>query len=194
MHGGATEDWRGDDRNRWPPILARQWRATADGAARTGLIRRPDAAAAEHYCLPTCCHHVIPETWCPTFVSQEVARPARMRPTERVCTCFWPHDAALACSSAVSVRQQQDPCFRPCLVSTESSKIPVTSNIWTHTWSIKYRLIQNQLHRWRLISVTNFLTIINLSLAHAYCSTTMSNHGLIRLKRFVSQINRKLCN
>ena len=40
----------------------------------------------------------------------------------------------------------------------------------------------------------NFLDIINISLAHVYCSTTLSNHRLIRLKRFISQINRKLCN
>ena len=28
-----------------------------------------------------------------------------------------------------------------CLVSTGAPKIPVTSNVWTHAWSIKYRLI-----------------------------------------------------
>ena len=40
----------------------------------------------------------------------------------------------------------------------------------------------------------DFLSLINMSLAHVYCSTTLSNHKLIRLKRFVSQISRKLCN
>ena len=38
---------------------------------------------------------------------------------------------------------------------------------------------------------TNFLSLINLSLAYFYCSTILSNYGLIRLKRFVSQISRK---
>ena len=31
--------------------------------------------------------------------------------------------------------------YRTCLVSTGLSKILVTSNVWTHIWSIKYRLI-----------------------------------------------------
>ena len=31
--------------------------------------------------------------------------------------------------------------IRACLVSTGAPKIPVTSNVWTHAWSIKYRLI-----------------------------------------------------
>ena len=33
--------------------------------------------------------------------------------------------------------------LRACLVFTGVSKIPVTSNVWTHAWSIKYRLITN---------------------------------------------------
>jgi hypothetical protein len=33
---------------------------------------------------------------------------------------------------------------------------------------------------------TNLVSLINLSLAHVYCSTTLLNHGLIRLKKFVS--------
>ena len=41
---------------------------------------------------------------------------------------------------------------------------------------------------------TNLLSLINLLLTHVYCSTLLSNHGLIRLKRFVSQNSRKLCN
>ncbi len=36
--------------------------------------------------------------------------------------------------------------------------------------------------------------LINLSLANVYCSTTLSNHGVIRLKRFVSQFTCNLCN
>ena len=35
----------------------------------------------------------------------------------------------------------------------------------------------------------NLLNLINPSLAHVYCSTTLSNHGLIRLIRFVSSIS-----
>jgi hypothetical protein len=40
----------------------------------------------------------------------------------------------------------------------------------------------------------NLLSLINPSLAHVYCSTTVSNHGLIRLKKFVSRISCNLCN
>jgi hypothetical protein len=40
----------------------------------------------------------------------------------------------------------------------------------------------------------NLLSLINPSLPHVYYSTTVSNHGLIRLKKFVSQISRNLCN
>ena len=39
-----------------------------------------------------------------------------------------------------------------------------------------------QADRWRLIYETNLLSLINPPLAHIYCSTTLSNHGLIRLK------------
>jgi hypothetical protein len=38
------------------------------------------------------------------------------------------------------------------------------------------------------------LSLINPSLANVYFSTTLSNHGAIRLKSFVSQISRYLCN
>ena len=31
--------------------------------------------------------------------------------------------------------------LRGCLVPFPPPKIPVTSNVWTHAWSIKYRLI-----------------------------------------------------
>jgi hypothetical protein len=37
---------------------------------------------------------------------------------------------------------------------------------------------------------TNLLNLINPSLANVYCSTSLSNHGVIRLKRFVSQFTR----
>ena len=44
----------------------------------------------------------------------------------------------------------------------------------------------------------NLLRLIDLSLAHNYysnyCSNLVSNHGLIRLIRFVSQFISKLCN
>ena len=40
----------------------------------------------------------------------------------------------------------------------------------------------------------NLLSLINPSLAHIYCSTTLSNHGLIRLNRFVLQISLNMCN
>jgi hypothetical protein len=36
---------------------------------------------------------------------------------------------------------------------------------------------------------TNLLILINPSLAHVYCSITLSNHGLIRLNGFVSRIS-----
>jgi hypothetical protein len=34
-----------------------------------------------------------------------------------------------------------------------------------------------------VIRKMNLLSLINPSLAHVYCSTTLSNHGLIRLKK-----------
>ena len=34
----------------------------------------------------------------------------------------------------------------------------------------------------------NLLRLINISLAHVYCSNLVSNHGLIRLIRFVSNL------
>jgi hypothetical protein len=41
---------------------------------------------------------------------------------------------------------------------------------------------------------TNLLSLINSLLANVYCSETLSNHGVIRLKRFVLQFTCKLCN
>jgi hypothetical protein len=38
----------------------------------------------------------------------------------------------------------------------------------------------------------NLLRLINLSLAHVYCSMILSNHGMIRLKKFVSQNTRNV--
>ena len=38
------------------------------------------------------------------------------------------------------------------------------------------------------------LSLINPSLAYVYCSTTLSNRELIRLKKFVSQISHNLYN
>jgi hypothetical protein len=40
----------------------------------------------------------------------------------------------------------------------------------------------------------NLLSLINLLLAHFYLSTTLSNHGLIRLKKFISQSSRNMCD
>ncbi len=40
----------------------------------------------------------------------------------------------------------------------------------------------------------NLLSLINPSLANIYCSTTLSNYNVIRLKRFVSQFTCKLYN
>jgi hypothetical protein len=40
----------------------------------------------------------------------------------------------------------------------------------------------------------NLLSLINPSLVNIYCSITLSNHGVIRLKRFVSQFSVGLCN
>jgi hypothetical protein len=51
----------------------------------------------------------------------------------------------------------------------------------------------NKKHKLQIPSVnheTNLLRLINPSLAYIYCSTIVSNHGLIRLKKFVSQISR----
>ena len=44
------------------------------------------------------------------------------------------------------------------------------------------------------INDASLLSLINLSLAYVYCSTTLSNHGLIKLKKFVSQSSRNLYN
>ena len=52
----------------------------------------------------------------------------------------------------------------------------------------------NKLHNPSVLHETNFLNIIKSSLAHGYCSTTLSNHDLIRLKKFVSQIGHNLYN
>ena len=61
-------------------------------------------------------------------------------------------------------------------------------------WSIKLRLIQNKLQIPHINCETNLLSLINLSLRNVYCSITLSNHGVVRLKRFVSQFTCKLCN
>ena len=60
-------------------------------------------------------------------------------------------------------------------------------------WDVRI-LIKNKLQNPLVLHETNLLSLINPSSAHAYCITTLSNHGLIRLKRFVSQISHKLCN
>ena len=40
----------------------------------------------------------------------------------------------------------------------------------------------------------NLLSLINLILAHIYCSTKLLNYELIRLKRSISQSRRSLSN
>jgi hypothetical protein len=40
-----------------------------------------------------------------------------------------------------------------------------------------------------LIREMNLLSLINLSLAYVYCSTTLLNHELIMLNKFISQIS-----
>ena len=50
--------------------------------------------------------------------------------------------------------------------------------------------LQNFLHGWIVHRETNLMNLINSSLEIVYCSTTLSNHGLIRLKRFVSKLHR----
>ena len=55
------------------------------------------------------------------------------------------HAGAWAGIASVSVRTQQFCFLRGCLVSAGAPKIPFTSNVWTHAWSIKYRLITKQI-------------------------------------------------
>ena len=52
-------------------------------------------------------------------------------------------------------------------------------------WGVQI-LIKNELHNPSVLHGTNFLSIINPSLAHVYGSKILPNYGLIRLKRFVS--------
>ena len=47
---------------------------------------------------------------------------------------------------------------------------------------------KNKLQNLSVLHETNLLSLINPSLAHVYCSTTLSNHRLIRLKN----LSRKL--
>ena len=46
---------------------------------------------------------------------------------------------------------------------------------------------KNELQNPSVLYETNLLSLINPLLAYIYCSITLSNHGLIRLKKFVSQ-------
>jgi hypothetical protein len=52
---------------------------------------------------------------------------------------------------------------------------------------------KNKLQNLSVIHKTNLLSLINPSSAHVYCSITLSNHRLIRLKKFVSQNSLNLC-
>ena len=40
----------------------------------------------------------------------------------------------------------------------------------------------------------NLLNLINLLLVYVYCNTKLSNHKLIRIKKFISQISRNILN
>jgi hypothetical protein len=62
---------------------------------------------------------------------------------------------------------------------------------WDATWGV--RILIKKLQNPSVIRETNLLSLINLSLAYIYCSTTLSNHELIRLKKFVSQNSLNLC-
>ena len=66
--------------------------------------------------------------------------------------------------------------------------------VYEHIWSIKCRLITKQIINFTCNCETNLLSLINPLLANVYCSTTLSNHSVIRLKRFVSRFTCKLCN
>ena len=47
---------------------------------------------------------------------------------------------------------------------------------------------KNKLHNPSVLHEINFLSLINPSLAYVYCSKTLSNHGLIRLKNSSSKL------
>jgi hypothetical protein len=70
----------------------------------------------------------------------------------------------------------------------------ITLDIRTHIWNIKRSLITKQLHIPPGNYEINLLSIINPSLTNIYCSTILSNHCAIRVKRFVSQFSGELCN
>jgi hypothetical protein len=50
-----------------------------------------------------------------------------------------------------------------------------------------------KLHNPSVLRKMNLLSLINPSSAYVYCSILLSNHRLIRLKRFVSQNSLNLC-
>jgi hypothetical protein len=60
-------------------------------------------------------------------------------------------------------------------------------------WDVQI-LIKNKLQNPSVNHEINLLSLINPSLAHVLLCTLLLNHELIRLKRFVSQITRNLCN
>jgi hypothetical protein len=67
---------------------------------------------------------------------------------------------------------------------------------WCHIGCYMTCLDTNKKNKLQIPSVNremNLLRVINPSLAYVYCSTTLSNHGLIRLKNFVLQISLNLC-
>ena len=51
--------------------------------------------------------------------------------------------------------------IRGCLVSTEAPKIPITSNVGTYAWSIKYRLIMKLIAQLATNLRGEFLSLIS---------------------------------
>ena len=97
------------------------------------------------------------------------------------------------CSLGVVAFRSRRPFIRPCL--DPGCKL-FGCYIWCYV-GVSYVgiriLIKNKLQNPLVNHEMNLLNLINPSLAHI-CSTLLSNHELIRLKRFVSQSSRNLCN
>ena len=83
--------------------------------------------------------------------------------------------------------QEQNTATKPRLFLVPFSKI--FGNRILAFRSTKWSLFINFLHRWVLNRETNLTSIINSSLEIIYCSTTLSNYDLIRLKKFISKLH-----
>ena len=107
---------------------------------------------------------------------------------------FHPNQYKSLCPpSTPSELDAQIQIYQPLIRNTDKSLRGVTSDVtWGVAWGI-WILIKNKLQNLSVIRKTNLLSLINHSLAHVYCSTTLSNYGLIRLNRFISQISLNLC-